>query len=130
MITKTLNVGDYIFTASGKLGRIIKVNKNNYSYALISAPRNSWGAGNDKIPFNGIANHYYGEHEEWFVCDDSTAKALELAKKKYDTVVSNEEILKRNQGLFGLAKYFLKQMEDIKEIDPRYSDQVPYDDED
>lgn len=109
MITRTLKVGDYIFTAKGCLARITKINKQTYTYDSIA--RSSY---NTNIPFNGIRNSYYGS-EEWFECDDIQAKALELAFKEFQIAEDSKRILRDVRELIGKAKYFLNQIEDIEE---------------
>ena len=111
MITRTLKVGDYIFQANGDLARITKINKQTYSYALIVG--HNWAT---NIPFNGI-RHSRFDNEEWFVCDDIQAKALELAFQRYKTNFEVANNLKEVKELIGKAKYFLNQIEDIKEIE-------------
>ena len=99
MINTALKVGDYIFQANGDLARITKINKQTYTYALIVG--HNWVT---NIPFNGI-RHSRFNNEDWFVCDDIQAKALELAFQRYK---SNSEVannLKEVKELIGKAKY-------------------------
>lgn len=110
MITRTLKVGDYIFTAKGCLARITKINKRTYTY--VSIARRNYGT---NINFNGICNSYYGS-EEWFECDDIQAKALELAFKEFQIAEDSKHILRDVRELIGKAKYFLNQIEDIEEV--------------
>ncbi len=111
MINKELKVGDYIFQANGKLARITKVNKATYSCQVITSAYE-----NSTVNFNGITkNDYWGEHAEWFECDDAQAKALELAFNKYKIANSCEDILEENKNLVAKAKYFLNQIKDIEE---------------
>ena len=110
MITRTLKVGDYIFTAKGCLARITKINKQTYTYALIVG--SDWMT---NIPFNGI-RHSRFNNEEWFVCDDIQAKALESAFQRYKSNLEVANNLKEVKELIGKAKYFLEQIEDIEEV--------------
>ena len=112
MITRTLKVGDYIFTAKGCLARITKINKRTYTYDSI-ARRNY----DTNINFNGIRNSYYDGSEEWFECDDIQAKALELAFKEFQIAEDSKRILRDVRELIGKAKYFLNQIEDIEEVE-------------
>ena len=110
MITRTLKVGDYIFQANGDLARITKINKQTYTYAQIVG--HGWVT---NIPFNGI-RHSRFNNEEWFVCEDIQAKALELAFQRYKANFEVANNLKEVKELIGKAKYFLNQIEDIEEV--------------
>jgi len=111
MITRTLKVGDYIFQANGDLARITKINKQTYTYALIVG--HDWMT---NIPFNGI-RHSGFNNAEWFVCDDIQAKALESAFQRYKSNLEVANNLKEVKELIGKAKYFLKQIEDLEDIE-------------
>ncbi len=115
MITKKLNIGDYIFTADGSLARITKINASTYSYSLLCG--NNSGYWWNNIPFNGIRQHI-----EWFECDDVQAKALKGAFDAWK--LSNRQLsaLERNEKLVGKAKYFLSQIQDVEEDDRPWSD--------
>ena len=76
MIRKQLNVGDYIFTPIGEMARITKINKSTYSISVITLRSIT-----KNVPFNGIVKAY---GEEWFDCDNPTAKALENAFKRHE----------------------------------------------
>lgn len=112
MISRQLQVGDYIFNPKGDLARITKINKKTYSYAMIS---NKWGYCG-VIAFDGIKRSTW-EPEEWFYCDDIQTKALELAMKEYKRSKKAESVLEETKELIGKAKYFLNQIEDIEEIE-------------
>ena len=114
MITKQLNVGDYIFNAKGELARITKVNKQTYSYIVIT----DYGS-RDNVAFSGIKNghYYYGNTEEWFECEDATAKALELAFKQYEKDKKLENQIENVKELIGKAKFFLEQVNDIETLE-------------
>ncbi len=115
MITRKLNIGDYIFTAKGDLARITKINKQTYSYEIITA---YYGYTIGNVAFNGIKHSdYYGDHYEWFECDNVQAKALELAFKRYKAIESTKNALKDVKELIGKAKYFLNQINDVEEIE-------------
>jgi len=110
MINTALKVGDYIFTAKGCLARITKINKQTYTYAQIAG--HNWVT---NIPFNGIRRSRFN-NEEWFVCDDIRAKALESAFQRYKSNLEVANNLKEVKELIGKAKYFLNQIEDIEEV--------------
>lgn len=111
MISRQLQVGDYIFNPKGELARITKINKKTYSYSIISKFGYS-----DHVAFDGIKRSPW-EHEEWFYCDDIQVKALELAMKEYKCSKKAEGILEETKELIGKAKYFLNQIEDIEEVE-------------
>lgn len=113
MITKQLNVGDYIFTAQGDLARITKINKQTYSFALLT--RGYLETRN--ISFNGIKHNYPYDDIEFFECTEPQAKALEAAFRSYKLSTKVEEILEENKKLLGSAKYFLNQLEGIEEVE-------------
>lgn len=114
MINKKLNIGDYIFTPSGKIARIIRVNKATYGITELVWERH------DTINFKGIVKNYFGE-EEWFECEEPQAKALELAFRKYLIYEENKKIMERSMQYINEAKAALKKIsqieffEDIKE---------------
>ena len=112
MITRKLNVNDYIFDAQGRLARITKVNKATYSFEVIT---NTYQQ--DNVAFNGKKHTYWGEHEEWFECDNAQAKALELAFKRWKITIETERDLQDIKDLIGKAKFFLNQIEDIDEVE-------------
>lgn len=114
MINKQLNVGDYIFSANGRLARITKVNKQSYTFEEISSGCRWNTTGN--CPFNGIKHGYY-DTEEWFYCENADAKALEMAKKHNHFFDEIEKKKQEVETLVGKAKYFLKQIEEIEEVD-------------
>ena len=111
MLTEKLKVGDYIFTAYGKLCRITKVNKQTYTYEEITS---IWRCGN--VAFNGIKHDGYGEHEEFFYCDNAQAKALELAIQNHKKVEKNEALIEQMKETVGMAKYLLNLL-DIEEVE-------------
>ena len=111
MITRKLKVGDYIFDAQGRLARITKVNKATYSFEVITGTYEQ-----DLIAFNGKKHNYWGEHEEWFECDNAQAKALELAFNKWKIATKIEQDLQDTKDLIGKAKFFLNQIKDIEEV--------------
>ena len=115
MINKQLNVGDYIFSANGRLARITKVNKQSYTFEEINAGCRWNTTGN--CPFNGIKHGYY-DTDEWFYCENADAKALECAKKRNHLFEDFDKKKEEIVSLIGKAKYFLKQIEEIAEIDP------------
>jgi len=126
MITKQLNVGDYIFNAKGELARITKVNKKTYSYVVIT----NYGS-RDNVSFNGIktSRYYYGSGatEEWFECEDATAKALELAFKQYKKSKKVERQLEETKELIANAKWYLEQIKDIEAVYPQVEKDDDYD---
>lgn len=111
MITRKLNVNDYIFDARGRLARITKVNKATYSFEVITSIRQQ-----DNVAFNGKKHNCWGEHEEWFECDNAQAKALELAFNKWKIATETELKLQNIKDLVGKAKFFLNQIKDIEEV--------------
>lgn len=114
-----LNVGDYIFTAGGSLARIIRVNTKSYTCKEITSI-----FGNIiNVPFNGINGGFYHD-EEYFKCDNPTAKALELAYKKWKKAERNQQIYNENKELIGKAKFFLNQIEDIEEEEVEEAEEV------
>lgn len=117
MIDRQLKVGDYVFTADGRLARITKINKTTYSYADIS----KWHT-TGNISFDGKRQSYYNGHEEWFYCDNAQAKALELAMKKYTMSEKVIKEVKEVKTLIGKAKYFLNQIEDVEEVEETEED--------
>lgn len=112
MITRKLNVNDYIFDAQGRLARITRVNKTTYSFEVIT---NSYQQ--DNVAFNGKNHDSWGRHEEWFECDNAQAKALELAFNRWKTATNIKQDLQDIKDLIGKAKFFLNQIEDIKEVE-------------
>ena len=122
MLDKTLKVGDYIFTANGKLARIIKVNKQSYTIAVIGGSATQWGY-NDNISLSGIkVNTYSGDRAEWFYCDNPTAKALELAMKRYQAGHKLQEIKEEIEKLLGKAKGFLEKITEIEVVEVEEED--------
>jgi len=115
MLNKQLNVGDYIFSANGRLARITKVNKQSYTFEEITSSGYWNRTGN--CPFNGIKHGYY-DTEEWFYCENAEAKALEVAKKRNHCFDNIDKKKQEVETLIGKAKYFLKQIEEIAEVDP------------
>ena len=109
MINKQLKVGDYIFTANGMLARITSVNKSSYSFKLIAG--NCWY---HTVSFRGINRESY---DEWFECDDAQAKAFEMAIAEYKVFNKESDILCEVKEIIGKAKHFLKDIEDIPEVD-------------
>lgn len=116
MFDRELNVGDYIFQANGNLAKITGKTKTYYTYRFINIKDNRWYV-SGKISINGSTKHGYSPIEEWFICDEPTAKALELAFESYK--IKKEQIDKAEiiNVLLGKAKYFLELLEDIKTID-------------
>lgn len=123
MITRKLKVGDYIFDAQGRLARITKVNKATYSFEVIT---NAYQQ--DNVAFNGKKHTYWGQHEEWFECDDAQAKALELAFNKWKTAAETKQDLQDTKDLIGKAKFFLNQIKDIEEVEIEEEMEENYDD--
>lgn len=114
MLNEQLKVGDYIFSPSGKLCRIIKVNKTTYTYTDIS---NIYPY-NDNVAFNGIKNGYFNyDRIEFFKCDEPHAKALEIMFAKYRKADKLESIKNEIEELLGKAKVFLNQIADIEEVE-------------
>ena len=113
MLNEQLKVGDYIFSPSGKLCRIVKVNKTTYTYTDLT---NTY-CGNDNVAFNGIKNGYYCNKIEFFKCEEPQAKALELMLARYRKADKLEEIRKEIEDLLGKAKTFLNQIADIEEVE-------------
>lgn len=109
MINKQLKVGDYIFTAKGALARIISVNKSSYSFRLIAG--NCWY---ERISCKGF---YRDSYDEWFECDDAQSKAFEIAIAEYKVANKTADILCEVKEIIGKAKHFLKDIEDIPEVD-------------
>lgn len=112
MLNEQLKVGDYIFSPSGKLCRIVKVNKATYTYADLT---NTYPY-NDNVAFNGIKTGYCSKIE-FFKCNEPQAKALELMFAKYRKADKLEEIRKEIEDLLGKAKTFLNQIADIEEVE-------------
>ena len=115
MLNKKLKIGDYIFSANGRLARITKVNKLTYTFEEINSGCRWNTTGN--CPFNGIKHGYY-DTDEWFFCENVDAMALQCAKKQnhcFDNLESKKEQVEK---LMGKAKYFLQQIADIDEVDP------------
>lgn len=119
MITKPLKVGDYIFQANGALARILRVNKNTYTYETISS--NHWCGFSGRVAFNGIKETQW-DHEDWFECTEPQAKALESAKRHYDVSEKLKDTKKRIEELLGQAKHFLSQIPEIEIVDPELDD--------
>lgn len=107
-----MKVGEYIFTASGKLARITKINKTTYTYEELTS---QWGS-SDNVKFDGI-KHYYGSSIEWFECTDAQAEALRLAMKRYKAGSHLEETKEEIEKLLGKAKSFLEQITDIEPVE-------------
>lgn len=126
MITKQLKVGDYIFSATGKLARITKVNKKTYSYIVIS----DYGS-KDSVGFNGIktSSYYYGTSEEWFECNDAQAYALELAINNYKIYSEVEQVRQETKQLIANAKWYLEQIQYIEAEQPQVEENDDYDED-
>ena len=108
MLNEQLKVGDYIFSPSGKLCRIVKVNKCSYTYNDLTTGYA------DNVKFNGLKHSWY-QTFEFFKCDEPQAKALELMFTKCQKANKLEEIKKEIEELLGKAKTFLNQIADIEE---------------
>lgn len=123
MITKKLKVGDHIYDASGRLGRITKVNKQSYSFVVLTG----LSGGTSNIPFDGIRNSSWA-NEEWFYCEDAAAMSLKQAFERYVEGRELIEKIRRAEELLGKAKFFLSQIEDINEVTVKEDDFGDYDD--
>lgn len=112
MLNEQLKVGDYIFSPSGMLCRIVKVNKCSYTYnSLITGYY-------DNVRFNGLKHNWYGNQTfEFFKCEEPQAKALELMFARYRKADKLEDIRKEIEDLLGKAKTFLNQIADIEEVE-------------
>ena len=122
MLNGTLKVGDYIFTANGKLARITKVNKQTYTISVIGGSASPYGY-SDNVSFSGIkVNYYSGDHVEWFYCDNPQAKALELAMKRYQAGQKLQEIKTEIEKLLGKAKGFLEKITEIEVVEVEEED--------
>lgn len=117
MIDKKLKVGDYIFKANGALARITEIGKSTYTYVFITEPE-SYQKFNIVLS-NGIKYINDFENEEWFVCDNVHAKALELAFKRYEIEKNHLASLEKNKALIANAKWFLEQISDIESKEPK-----------
>ena len=113
MINEKLNVGDYIFSPSGKLCRIIKVNKTTYTYTDITKEYRY----NDNVAFNGIKNNSYLGSVEFFKCEEPQVKALKLIFERYQKADKLEVLKNEVEELLGKAKTFLNQIADIEEVE-------------
>ena len=110
MLNEQLKVGDYIFSPSGKLCRIIKVNKCSYTYNDLTTGYN------DNVKFNGLKHDWY-QTFEFFKCDEPQAKALELMIAEYRETCKLKETKDEIEELLGKAKTFLNQIADIEEVE-------------
>ena len=112
MLNEQLKVGDYIFSPSGKLCRIIKVNKCSYTYNDLTTGYD------DNVRFNGIKHIWYGSQTaEFFKCEEPQAKALELMFTRFRKADKLEDLKKEIKELLGKAKTFLNQIADIEEVE-------------
>ena len=116
MFDRELNVGDYIFQANGNLAKITGKTKTYYTYRFINRKENAWYY-TGKISINGSTKHTYSPIEEWFYCDEPTAKALEFAFQNYKIKKEQIDKAEKINVLLGKAKCFLEQIKDIKTID-------------
>lgn len=110
MFTKDLKVGDYIFTASGNLARITKINQKTYSYTLLAEQKSSYYYSHQVVPFNGISRD-----EEWFECTDVQVEAFKAAIANWHKCETVESILDKNKKLVAEAKQYLVKVQDIPE---------------